>query len=203
MIKPILFSAPMVRALLAGTKTQTRRAVKGADQCHPDTRRIGVLDIGDDGCAAMPYDEFNRMLGGAIKCPYGKAGWQLWVRESIQLHPRSGPDPGTGPAVSVYVADGAWTVADAWPWKRKVLPSIHCPRGLSRITLDITGVRVERLHSISHDDACAEGIANTRGGATACIQRYRDVWCEINGLASWESNPWVWVVTFKRAIDRG
>ena len=93
-----------------------------------------------------------------IPCPHGQPGDRLWVKETIRLVPDQEPDDGTGRVLSIYAADGALTVADAWPWKRKQLNSIHCPRGLSRIELEVTGVRVERLQDISEAGSIAEGL---------------------------------------------
>lgn len=176
--RPILFSGAMVRALLAGTKTQTRRIAKPKRSIEPMT------------------DE----------CPYGQPGDRLWVREAIRLVPGQEPDDGTDRVDSTYEADGTFTVADAWPWRRSYLPSMHCPRGLSRITLEITGVRVERLQSISEADAQAEGCAvecmtptgDDSGSAIYGPGGYRALWDEINGAGAWDANPWVWAVTFKR-----
>ena len=183
--RPILFSAAMVGALLDGSKTQTRRAVKG-----------GVTDY--DG--ALARDSV---------CPYGRPGDQLWVREAIRWAGEA-----DGITASTYAADGALTVADAWPWKRVFLPSMHCPRGLSRIQLEVTGIRVERLQDISEADAIAEGIeqlesphagvalyrdyAAGHDSTVSPIHSYTTLWEKINGTSSWAANPLVWVVEFKR-----
>ncbi|WP_430434768.1 hypothetical protein [Methyloversatilis sp.] len=183
--RPMLMSAPMVRALLAGTKTQTRRAVK------PQPRILAgeLLCWKDD---ALTDDQM------AVRCPYGQPGDRLWVREAFMHEPadycwEASVSIPCRPASTVYRAD----FHESQPgegWK----PSIHMPRSLSRILLEITAVRVERLQDISHDDACAEGIESQKGGAAACIERYRDLWKSINGPDSWDANPWVWVVEFKR-----
>lgn len=152
--RPILFSAPMVRAIVEGRKTQTRRAVKTYTnietfRCHGEAR---VSFMCGDGVAwACATDEFS------TKCPYGIPGDRLWVKETWQY----GPDVIPGMMASgkmsrrhiVYAA----TVADGRhppTWR----PSIHMPRWASRITLEIAGVRVERLHDISEADALAEGL---------------------------------------------
>jgi hypothetical protein len=210
----------MVRALLDGRKTQTRRIVKpqppqGTAQVstwhHPDE---------DDGRGERFYAWAERpptrglfiSPDWCMPCPYGQPGDQLWVREAIRLVPDQEPDDGTGRVLSTYNADGALTVADAFPWKRSYLPPMHCPRGLSRITLEITGVRVERLQEISEADAQAEGTPcyvcggalNGRSEADChCFHRkatasdYRGLWEQINGAGSWAANPWVWVVEFR------
>jgi hypothetical protein len=202
----------MVRALLAGTKTQTRRIVKPQPL------------VGDGGCwfpepprnpthRARHYaNEAHMVRGLPIDfCPYGAPGDRLWVRESIKRVPASSPMYD----VAVYVADGAETPLDSWGWRRGVLPAIHCPRGLSRITLEVTGVRVERLQDISEADAMAEGVE--AWGSIGSDQRipgpgfdgaklseqphclpYVALWENINGDGSWAVNPWVWVVEFRR-----
>ena len=185
--RPILFSAPMVRAILSGTKTQTRRAVKDR---HID--------------AAPPACFFQWLRE---RCTYGKPGDRLWVRETWQAffddevpadRPR-GPRHTMGiPArpdrksFVFYRADGPGPVhrdGYAANW----LPSIHMPRKYSRITLEVTGVRVERLQDISHADAMAEGMA-----LDDAIYDYSRLWEQINGTGSWDANPWVWVIEFQR-----
>lgn len=206
--RPILFSAPMVRAILAGTKTQTRRVFKVNGQ--PITSADESIQQWDDG--SFHYESANA-LSGPYPCPYGKPGDRLWVKETIRLWPDQPADDGTGNVVSFYPADGSWTVADAWPWRRPQLNSIHCPRGLSRIDLEITGVRVERLNGISEADAQAEGCpCYVCGGpmdgrsendchcfhAKAKPSDFNALWESINGAGSWAANPWVWVVEFRR-----
>lgn len=185
--RPILFSAPMVRAILDGTKTQTRRVVKDR---HID--------------AAPPACFFQWLRE---RCTYGKPGDRLWVRETWQAffddevpadRPR-GPRHTMGiPArpdrksFVFYRADGPGPVhrdgyAARW------MPSIHMPRKYSRITLEVTGVRVERLQDISHADAMAEGMA-----LDDAIYDYSRLWEQINGTGSWDANPWVWVIEFQR-----
>jgi hypothetical protein len=203
MDRPILFSAPMVRALLAGTKTQTRRIVKP----QPEVCGADWLAKRRDGPAQFLY-YWPRGDGYAVNdrfvaesCPYGQPGDRLWVRESIHR----------GDACARYSADGSVVNLADWRWKRDNLPSIHCPRELSRITLEITGVRVERLQGISEVDAKAEGIrwtdagplhAHLDGGFNFPTARdaYERLWGDINGPGSWDANPWVWVVEFKRVV---
>jgi hypothetical protein len=203
MDRPILFSAPMVRALLAGTKTQTRRIVKP----QPEVCGADWLAKRRDGPAQFLY-YWPRGDGYAVNdrfvaesCPYGQPGDRLWVRESIHR----------GDACARYSADGSVVNLADWSWKRDNLPSIHCPRELSRITLEITGVRVERLQGISEVDAKAEGIrwtdagplhAHLDGGFNFPTARdaYERLWGDINGPGSWDANPWVWVVEFKRVV---
>lgn len=178
--RPILFSAQMVRAILAGAKTQTRRVVKDR---HID--------------AAPPACFFQWLRE---RCPYGQPGDRLWVREAYMHEPadycwEASVSIPCRPAFTVYRAD----YPESRPgegWK----PSIHMPRALSRITLEVTAVRVERLHDISDEDALAEGVYPTRTGLYPGAPRaeFRALWESINGLESWDANPWVWVVEFRR-----
>lgn len=196
--RPILFSGAMVRAILAGTKTQTRRVVK--PRKDPDYgRELSPCEIaGDEHIARL--------------CPYGAPGDRLWVREtfagSIAYERHGYPLKEWGNKI--------WYVADGEPrsgqWTRP-RPSIHMPRCLSRITLEVTEVRVERLQDISDQDAVAEGTpCYVCGGPMDgrseddchCFHRratasdYRGLWESINGPGSWEANPWVWCVSFRR-----
>ena len=191
--RPILFSAPMVRAILAGTKTQTRRGVKGFLPCRPEfNEERGLWEIyNGDSVAAT------------LRCPYGQPGDRLWVREAFMHEPadycwEASVSIPCRPASTVYRAD----FHESQPgegWK----PSIHMPRNLSRITLEVTAVRVERLQDISATDAIAEGLSTRlREHDAVChlLDQYRDLWESINGPESWDANPWVWVVEFKRVI---
>lgn len=186
--RPILFSAPMIRAILAGTKTQTRRVLK-PQPTHPHFGgRLPFMLVPDDEGEDLYLH--SSCLGAAIRCPYGQPGDRLWVRDTHM-------DLG---ACFLYRADaGAETeralVAPGQPWR----PAIHMPRAASRITLEVTGVRVERLQQISRGDAMAEGcpFANMAAGPDP-RDWYRDLWDQINGPGSRAANPWVWVVEFKR-----
>jgi hypothetical protein len=186
--RPILFSSPMVRALLDGSKTQTRRAIKPrkGEELEPD----GIYDL-------HPGDlELAR-------CPYGHAGDLLWVRETwMKAHNLA---THTSPRHCLYAADGDCI--------QKWTPSIHMPRWASRITLEIIDVRVQRLKSISIADAIAEGIERTSatsfrsyfsgghiaapGKDTAAIASYFTLWESINGSGSLAADPWVYVIEFK------
>lgn len=174
--RPILFNGPMVRALLDGSKTQTRRVSKAdPDQCED----IGIF-----------YAE--------NPCPYGRPGDRLWVRESYQRH--------TGPYGESFIYAYRATDDDRLgPWR----PSIHMPREACRITLELTGVRVERLQDISEADARSEGL--TDGGCLNCgnpepcgcdcptpsaRDSFVQLWESTGG--DWHANPWVWVVEFRR-----
>lgn len=192
--RPILFSAPMVRAILAGAKTVTRRAVK---ECHID--------------AAPPASFFQWLRE---RCPYGLPGDRLWVREAFIHEPadfcwEASVSIPCRPASTVYRADHEGDTRGAG-WK----PSIYMPRNLSRITLEVTGVRVQRLCDISESDAISEGVRQLRDGSECWVGRegpgslvtpwptardaFRDLWQSINGLGSWEQNPFVWVINFRR-----
>jgi hypothetical protein len=209
--RPILFSAPMVRAILDGSKTQTRRAMKR--QPHEDwfPAHYTELHAFDKDGELTP----DKVVGwGAVNedgdqgyvCPYGQPGDRLWVRETFAL---SVIDPDGGSPHDepenydvIYRADpeqpgGGWRDADgneiAAPWK----PSIHMPRWASRILLEIVSVRVERLQDISDQDAMTEGVDAAAYGKSHRYG-YSRLWDEINGADSWDANPWVWVVEFKR-----
>lgn len=217
--RPLLFSAPMVLALLAGTKTQTRRLVKlrGAEN-------IDEHDV--IGC----HWPWSPEAEDWVPSPYGRPGDRLWVKETFA--------PCDAPALKGHVhyrADGAVGLrqqtngGDSW-WARsghtlgladktlqgvwvgppkKWKPSIFMTRKASRITLEVTAVRVERLQAIGEADAVAEGIELSPGGpwraydaeggcCYEAVESYRSLWTSINGAESWAANPWVWVVEFKR-----
>lgn len=201
--RPILFSAPMVRAILDGTKTQTRRIAKGVAALHAVTGEpLAKLDS----------------AGPRVPCPYGQPGDQLWVREAHAIVPRTAYAHSDGVQQTLrpddpYEHDAAiyregWTRSKGgFSWR----PSIHMPRWASRISLEITSVRVERLQDIGPEDAKAEGCHHddpcdhTR---RSCAEigcpgpdyriGYRNLWEQINGAESWAANPWVWVVEFTR-----
>ena len=192
--KPILFSPPMVRAILEGRKTQTRRILKPQPG---NNNRIP----GKDGTVINISDPRTTEL-----CKYGQPGDRLWVRETFRIL-GSGPGekiPKSGNHDMVqYFADNDESYIDRYR------PSIHMPRWASRINLEITSVRVERLQEISEADSIAEGLTDCGGAwsiSTAkmisrCVdprETFRDLWSNINGPGSWTVNPYVWVVEFKR-----
>ena len=201
---PILFSAPMVRAILEGRKTQTRRVVKPNDL--PGAPVSGFLAYTlCDGRFGFASDD-NEWV-----CPYGQPGDRLWVRETFgQYNPG---DPATGmpdrsKLVTVYPATDevpfiGFDEDDNWverPLPMK--PSIHMPRALSRITLEVKGVRVERLQDISDEDALAEGVRSGDFGCAYPRFAFGELWNSINAKkCPWESNPWVWVVEFERVAQ--
>ena len=206
--RPILFSAPMVRALLDGSKTQTRRVCKPAEKAALSS----VVEVPDPLERGQVYNgsHFGNEEGGVqFASPYGGVGERLYVREtfsaleSVDFFNPAVPDDIPS---HWYWADGNPEWGD---WTRPK-PSIHMPRAASRIDLKITGVRVERLQDISEADARAEGArecdpvsgrevllagASQRG---SFVLHYRDIWEQINGPGSWDANPWVWVVEFRK-----
>jgi hypothetical protein len=203
--RPILFNAPMVRALLDGTKTQTRRLVKPQPEKVHDGEPYwyigGYRAWGHRPAPAVPL----RVGGNPLPCPYGQAGDQLWVRETwaYGIHALAAARDEDGPFV--YAADSHSTqgrLCDRWR------PSIHMLRAASRITLEVTEVRVERLQDISGADCQAEGIESyalngkppIKGAGSLHLPAtyYRYLWESINGPGSWDANPWVWAVSFKR-----
>lgn len=191
--RPILFSAPMVLALLAGRKTQTRRLVK-----LPRSMKGGDLERARaDLLWGVTPGLHVPMPDGTSQRLYNPLGWpepvRLWVRETFVYrhkhdryyyradHPKFDP----------YAHNG---------WK----PSIFMPRAASRITLEVTGVRVERLQDISEEDAKAEGVEPApfckagRPAGLEHVEAFEDLWNSINGKGAWSANPWVWVVSFRR-----
>lgn len=192
--RPILFSGPMVRAVLDGKKTQTRRVVK------PEVTTAMALGHIESEWEACPYAR--------------QPGERLWVRETWALE-----DCGADGKRVIWQADraAAWVMpgdklgevfylpSDYHPprWR----PSIHMPRWASRLTLEVTEVRVQRLQDISEEDARAEGVEAApfckvgRPPGMEHIEAFEDLWQAINGErpgCSWEANPWVWAVTFQR-----
>lgn len=202
--RPILFSGPMVRAILEGRKTQTRRAVK-----LPHTNSLGEWEstmIGGENGGRTAAGEtvplqgaiWHTRTGDCLISPYGQPGDRLWVREThLNWWKRDEANP-DGPRVFSHVAAYA---ADGYELQlgEKWIPSIHMLRAASRITLEIKGVRIERLREISESDAASEGTSldylhDTHRAA------FRELWHSINGADSWNANPWVWIVDFKRVF---
>jgi len=201
--RPILFSGPMVRALLAGTKTQTRRLCKPAEAADLSY----VVEVPDPAEHGQVYNgsTFGDEEGSVqFSCPYGGRGDRLWVRETFaKIIGQSGGWIETDYAATYTQGD---RLGDTLGVKKRWTPSIHMPRAASRIDLDITGVRVERLQDISEADAEAEGIDFLRhipdvDETLTAKQLYECLWEPINGPGSWGANPWVWVVGFPR-IDQ-
>lgn len=205
--RPILFSGAMVLAILAGKKTVTRRLFKGEIADHPQEPRLRVALIGTKSFWLNSQVEHPNHVSKAS--PYGVAGARLWVMETWALY--SGDFErrydGQVPAVRpehcqvVYAADHIDPRGDGPDHPVKWRPSIFMPRWASRITLEITDVRVERLQDITEEDARAESVGSCGpGGDCNCdTKRFAKLWDQINGKrAAWDSNPWVWRVAFKR-----
>lgn len=207
--RPILMSAPMVRSILEGTKTQTRRALHV--QPPEDHARLVVEPYcptvvnryGDE----LPGDEVFGVTteDGAwgLRCPYGEPGTKLWVREawahdaeSLEQCRAAFEDALGGIEYGPY-----YRATEIAPDTLKWRPSIHMPRWASRITLEVTGVRVERLQDISRGDAMAEGcpFPNMAKGPDPRLW-YEDLWKSINGAGSWDANPFCWVIEFSRLL---
>lgn len=201
--RPILFSAPMVRAILDGRKTQTRRIVKPQPRPHK-----GIASVPGDfaffnspGCWTISCKPNGPDGWAEENSPYGQPGDRLWVRETWGVAPGYDNTPPRdlkphGMKVN-YSADGALIGC-------KSRPSIHMPRWASRILLEITSVRVEQLQDISPTDCIAEGCRGGHGSIPGYLysatekEHYKWLWESINGHESWYANPWVWVVEFKR-----
>ncbi|EDZ4569897.1 hypothetical protein GVS27_21420 [Salmonella enterica] len=201
----MIFNAEMVNAILSGRKTQTRRvlatdqdAVKFCPEWDVNGKQIFIV-LGEKDHTGM-----NPVIT-AIPCHFGQPGDRIWVRETFRVHSRA-----TDVATLVYRASvrNSWTeqthrvpvaVCNKPATPEKWTPSIHMPRWASRITLEITDVRVERLNSISDSDASKEGccIADMESGD--CLSDvFARLWTSIYGDDSWQANPWVWVIEFKR-----
>jgi hypothetical protein len=189
-MRPILFSAPMVRALLGDRKTMTRRAIKKPEPTlFPDWFASASWEP-DFGLVVKDHEGKGRGTW-TRECPYGQPGDILWVRETFAT------DDGK---TFWYRADGE-TYNHGLPWK----PSIHMPYKAARIFLQITGVRVERLGTITEGDAYDEGaqewaaeVVRDGNKFPSVRHAFQTLWESINGKGSWDANPWVWVVEFRR-----
>jgi len=194
--RPIIFSAPMVKAILEGRKTQTRRILKNQ---HP--RVIPGGPVYDAVGGQMDYVESEHDFG---TLPYA-VGDLLWVREAWRAEARFDKMPmavkPTGALVS-YEADYDYEPNDGC--RGRLRPSIHMPRWASRITLRVTEVRVQRLQDISEEDAKAEGakavgyIDENDVGCRSYVEGFARIWTSIHGPGAWEANPWVAAISFER-----
>lgn len=208
--RPIIFSTPMVQAILSGTKTQTRRLLK--PQPKPDEYGYILYPPERDRCFMYPSEASFRKYGAKLQAPHGKPGDWLWVKETFGMAIPLGESIRAN-RIPHYRADGVqlprWT------------PAIFMPRSASRITLEIRDVRVERLQDITSRDAEEEGIEYTTIETAAEPNRiyedyftgefeilnnpvtsFRTLWGSINEKkAPWSSNPWVWVYSFKRISE--
>lgn len=232
--RPILFSGPMVRAILEGRKTQTRRIVKPQPEfIEPSGRWVWPIPKRaqrsgcSTACISASREWWEYMPPGC--CPYGQPGSRLWVRETWGIGTRPHPVHGWvdgfeyradelfidfGDDIPIYPHNNFdFSKYDSGKWK----PSIHMPRTASRILLEVTDVRAERLQDISEADAIAEGVESFRpvpgdGPAETLWKNYItgkftfrtaresffSLWEFIHGPESWNENPWVWVVSFKQ-----
>ncbi len=216
--RPILFSAPMVRAILDGSKTQTRRIMK--PQPTPSESCENDFWFPVHAVRSMVHVKKDQLPGceGLMKSVSPYDCERLWVRETWRTN-------------SIYDDDKPSLIPDSAPIEYlantisgdmagKIRPSIFMPRWASRINLEIVDVRVERLQDISDEDAKAEGIAPTPGrdivdrwlvknpkgslseysSTQYPVDAYKSLWQSINGSASWDSNPWVWVIEFRNDL---
>lgn len=231
--RPILFTAPMVRAILEGRKTQTRRPAKFVSREAPFNLLASSVraDYYASNAPERGWVLCSRGVAGQwtdrtfpLKCPYGQPGDRLWVRETFAIECNSGwqdaysePSKPLGPVrwhddgdggeyfeAPRYRASEPDTILgedeDGMRWQ----PSIHMPRWASRITLEVTGVRVERVQAISEVDAKAERYHGefSPGGTMTRSPRaqFSESWARIYGARGlgWDANPWVWVVEFRK-----
>ncbi|HEJ7990195.1 TPA: morphogenetic protein [Serratia liquefaciens] len=206
--RPVIFNSEMVRAILDGRKTQTRRAISD--------RHLHLIDVASQVGECYPLesgiDHANSQSYYREHCPFGQIGDRLWVRETFAAfdadwkHPGKPHDLKDGPWPNVVYPASVAKIPDG-----TCRPSIHMPRWASRITLEITAVRVERLNDISQEDAQAEGMELTgwvpsysnpdNAGFDETFTPYDNfamLWESIYGEESWRANPWVWVIEFRR-----
>ncbi|WP_430992333.1 hypothetical protein [Klebsiella aerogenes] len=206
----MIFNSEMVRAILDGRKTQTRRIVKGTDGAVKFCKEWDIN--GEEIFVVLGEKDHTGMnpVFGAISCPFGAVGDRIWVRETWAEAGACAPD------LKLYRANYPEHVPSIYenvPPAEEIrwTPSIHMPRWASRILLEITDVRVEQLNAISEEDARAEGIID--GGCLNCgepepcgcanpepddTDAFAYLWQSIYGQENWNANPWVWVIEFKR-----
>ncbi len=207
--RPILFNGAMVRAILSGAKTQTRRLVK------PQPLEESFLDA--PGRYQPTFDEGGQLRvvtsNGLhlLTCPFGQPGDRLWVRETtvdVERHGYIGPvylqsEEGIA-TLQGGLAPAPDDMTEVEPHEITLRPSIHMTRSMCRLVLEITDVRVERLQAISEADAIAEGLTQTEIGGWLpgpCDHpewAFHQLWNQVYGESAWDSNPWVWVIHFKR-----
>jgi hypothetical protein len=200
MERPMLFSGPMVRAILGGSKTQTRRVMKPQPLFFTGRKYI----VPDD--APKKFHDCDDIREC---CPYGFPGDRIWVRETWHPYGDDGKESlalatstCTGPEHVLFRASANEAECATHRWR----PAIHMPRWASRISLTVTDVRVQRLQDISEEDAKAEGVSWDEGEQEeyvrkwgypqTCKARFADLWDGINSPGSWEANPWVWAISF-------
>lgn len=227
----ILFGADMVKAIIDGRKGQTRRIMKVQPECPEfELRYIAESTARSEVgkyCWAEPGVTLNPRRSKLFSSPYGQPGDRLWVRETCRASELSSQHHDA----VIYLADTATQVikdtkeaADDWlklfsyrGGKGKVVPAIHMPRWASRLTLEITNVGVQRLQSISQNDAAREGLVRLPASGRYCINQgdqyfggashdarevFSWLWESVYGDEAWQANPWVWVYEFRR-IEEG
>lgn len=187
--RPILFNSDMVRAILEGRKTQTRRCIKWPKEYQVDNSAMARIASSNDPLALR-------------RCPYGQHGDRLWVRETFAIVPKTAYAMSEGVQQIIRPNDNHDAAIFRAGWERSTgglrwRPSIHMPRWASRIQLEIVSVRLERLNDISESDAKAEGCEPAEC-CDAYYHGFSKLWESINGGGSWDQNPWVWVIEFKR-----
>lgn len=219
--RPILFSGPMVRAILDGKKTQTRRPVKPQPVSHEEAEPNDLVFLTGELCKVKASKGWGERASGRLNahpysCPYGIPGDRLWLRETWKWAEISSCiDYKAGGYMDAFELYSERPEIERlfWEWRKRVgkakdmpwRPSIHMPRWASRITLEVTGVRVERAQDITGGDGWAEGFrgdvdAGAMFGSGQRLERFWQSWDAIyskNGL-SWDQNPWVWVIEFRR-----
>jgi hypothetical protein len=224
--RPLLMSAPMVRVTFADLKTQTRRIVKHQPPEDVAPITVGhyeptIIVRGEEEPGPEIFGAYDQEGEWGMKCPYGQPGDRLWVRESVKF--RTAHSCGESGCECdgveiVYIADGKTGVPrgpipERWGFDEgRAYPSIHMPRWASRLNLEILEVRVQRLQDITEADALAEGIQQYKGPLrwvrfldavtgepvhNSAVAAFRALWECINP-GTWDSNPWVWAITFKR-----
>lgn len=206
--KPILFNGAMIKAILAGTKLQTRRVIKNIpDGYHPErfqdriTREVVWCAISDKDPHMTAVHHRN-----VFKCPYGVPGDLLWVRETLirWCEPMSLDYPyyaaDTTPVIQNKYANVSDGIRLSWSWKGNTRPSIFMPKWACRLWLKVKSVRVERIQEISENDAICEGTQGGGGHPDFWVGAFRDLWDSINKDRGygWDVNPWCWKITFEK-----
>lgn len=216
--RPILFSAPMVRAILGGLKTQTRRIVK--PQPSAEAKDAGCVQSDDPASNGLwtwldsDQIDWASPIGDWFRSPYGVPGDRIWVRETMKRREgRQWVYAADGAEVTLFESDPQVPAMIAWAAHKQgdTCVSIHMPRWASRILLEVVDVRIERLTTCSAADAEAEGVREPSlgdlvetglGGVPrdrcGAVAAYAALWNLINGDGAWSADPWVWVITFKR-----
>ena len=240
--RPILFRPELVKAILDGRKTQTRRIMKPQPQhyaggVHPNHTAIHLAPYIDAYCGERKtpenpkgmstnwwwWTEDDRQGPSIGRCPYGAPGDRLWVKEAWQYYDwdddgrpkiryrldgetlwRDPPDEWSDRVGDIWIelSDPTNYDIDNAARDRRWRSPMFMPRWASRVTLEITNIRIERVQDISEDDAEAEGVTPILvppdGGSAPHVEGFARVWDSINGAGSWDTNPWVWAITFRR-----